>query len=274
VCVIKLVYLMRQYIIKFSFIFFVLITSCVPHKNTQYFNNRDDGELVKNNTLIEKQEPYRVQIGDVINIVVKASNEQLVAQFNPTGNTNLNASSQEQAYFDGFTINAHGDIRIPVLGKMKILGYTTEEIEKMITDKLNEVEFKEAAEIFVTVKLAGFKFTINGEIEQPGTQILFQDRVNIFEAIANSGEIPLTGNRRDVLILRQYPQGYKIHHLDLTDVKILNSPYYYLQPNDIITVQALKQKSWGIGTTGIQTLTTILSAASLITTTILLINRF
>lgn len=265
---------MRQYIIRFSFIFFALITSCIPHKDTQYLNNRDNDTLIKSDVLIEKQEPYRLQIGDIINIVVKASNQNLVAILNPTGDSSLNAGSQERAYFEGFTIDVHGDIRIPTLGKVKVFGYTTEEVEKLVTDKLNEVQFKEAANIFVTVKLAGFKFTINGEIALPGTQVLFQDRVNIFEAIANSGEIPLTGNRKDVLILRQYPQGYKIHHLDLTDVKILNSPYYYLQPNDIVTVQALKQKSWGIGTTGVQTLTTILSAASLITTTILLINRF
>ena len=99
---------------------------------------------------------------------------------------------------------------------------------------------------------------------------MFQERANIFEAIANAGEIPVTGNKKDVLIIRQYPQGQIIHHLDLTDINVMKSPYYYIQPNDIIYVKPLKQKSWGTGATGTQTLATIVSVLSLITTSIFL----
>src|SRR5690606_4780648 len=107
----------------------------------------------------------------------------------------------------------------------------------------------------------------------PGTQVLFQERVNVFQAIANVGEITMTGDRKDVLIIRQYPQGQQIHHLDLTNVNVMNSPYYYIQPNDMIYVKPLKQKTWGTGTTGRETLTAIVSVVSLLTTTILLITR-
>ena len=167
----------------------------------------------------------------------------------------------------------HGNIRVPTLGELNVLGRTTEEIQVLIEQKLLDEQFKEAANIFVTVKLAGLRYTANGEVGTPGTQILFQERVNIFEAIANVGEIPITGDRKDVLIIRQYPQGQQIHHLDLTDINVMQSPYYYIQPNDIIYVKPLKQKSWGTGTTGVQTLTTIITALSLVTTTLLLINR-
>jgi polysaccharide export outer membrane protein len=102
---------------------------------------------------------------------------------------------------------------------------------------------------------------------------MFQERVNIFEAIANVGEIPITGDKKDVLIIRQYPQGQQIHHLDLTDVNVMKSQYYYIQPNDMIYVKPLKQKSWGTGTTGIQTITTLISVFTLVTTTILLIKN-
>jgi len=74
------------------------------------------------------------------------------------------------------------------------------------------------------------------------------------------------------MIIRQYPQGQKIHHLDLTDINVMESPFYYIQPNDIIYVKPLKQKSWGTGTTGVQSLTTIISVMSLVTTTILLLR--
>ena len=108
-----------------------------------------------------------------------------------------------------------------------------------------------------------------GEIGS-GTKTLYQERVNIFEAVANSGDIPVTGDKKDVLIIRQYPQGQKIHHLDLTDVKVMQSPYYYIQPNDMIYVKPLKQKSWGTGTNALQNLTAFVTVLSVITTAIVL----
>jgi polysaccharide export outer membrane protein len=143
----------------------------------------------------------------------------------------------------------------------------------MIEKQLLEEQFKETANIFVTVKLAGLRFTASGEIGSPGTRTLFQERVNIYEAIANVGEIPVTGDKKDVMIIRQYPQGQQIHHLDLTDINVMNSPYYYIQPNDVIYVKPLKQKTWGTGVTGRETFGTIVSVLGFITTTILLIDR-
>ena len=88
---------------------------------------------------------------------------------------------------------------------------TVEEIKKKIEALLLEKYFKSEANLFVTVKLGGVKYTTFGEIENPWTKVLYQERVNIFEAIANAGEIPITGDRKDVMIIRQYSQGQKIH---------------------------------------------------------------
>ena len=250
----------------------VLASSCVPQKDILYLQNKDNASDTTH-IISEVQKPYRVQIHDMLNIRVKALDQDIVKMFNPVGEANLNAGSAERAYFDGFTVDLHGDIRIPTLGKVSVLGYTTEEIEKIIEKKLLEEQFKETANIFVTVKLTGLRFTANGEVGSPGTITLYQERVNIFEAIANVGEIPVTGDKKDVLIIRQYPQGQQIHHLDLTDISVMQSPYYYIQPNDIIYVKPIKQKTWGTGTTGVQSFTTIVSILSLLTTTIILISR-
>ena len=102
---------------------------------------------------------------------------------------------------------------------------------------------------------------------------MFQERATILEAIANAGDIPIEGNRKEVRILRQYPHGQEIHRLDLTDIKVMQSPYYYIQPNDVIIVDPLPQKSLGTGTNGIQTFTTILSIITVVTSTVLLIDR-
>ncbi|WP_282043169.1 polysaccharide biosynthesis/export family protein [Winogradskyella flava] len=252
----------------------IVVSSCIPHKDTIYLQNKENSlnDTISSN-LSEVHKPYRVQINDILNIRVKALDQELVSIFNPIGNENLNANSQERAYFDGFTVDLHGNIRIPILGNINVLGYTTEEIQNMIETKLLKEQFRKTANIFVTVKLAGLRYVTNGEVANPGTKVLFQDRVNIFEAIANSGDIVLTGNRKDVLVIRQYPQGQKIHHVDLTDVNIMNSPYYYIQHNDMIYVKPLKQKSWGTGATGAQTITTLVSVLTFVTTTFLLVDR-
>lgn len=262
---------MKKYFLIIVLVICVLASSCIPHKDTIYMQNKEVA-LDSIKLLIEKQTPYRIQINDILSIRVKALDQENIQILNPVGDQNLNATSAERAYFDGFTVDLHGDIKIPTLGKLKVLGFTTEEIEQMIEKKLLDEQFKETANIFVTVKLTGLRYTTIGEINRTGTQTLFQERVNIFEAIANSGDIPITGNLKDVLIIRQYPQGQKIHHLDLTNVNVMHSPYYYIQPNDLIYVKPLKQKSWGTGTSLLQNLTAFLTVLTAITTTIVLLR--
>ncbi|MDW5290051.1 polysaccharide biosynthesis/export family protein [Formosa sp. PL04] len=248
------------------------ISGCISHKELVYLQPPETGtdSIPK---VLAGQSPYRIQIYDILNIRVKALDQDAVQIFNPMGEDLLSANSVERAYFDGFTVDLHGEIRIPALGRVNVLGYTTEEIEKILELKLLEKQFKETANIFVTVKLTGLRYTVNGEVGSPGTNTLFQDRVNIFEAIANAGEIPITGDRKDIMIIRQYPQGQKIHHIDITREDAMDSPYYYIQTNDVIYVKPLRQKSWGTGETGMQTLASIASLLAIVTTTILLIDR-
>lgn len=248
------------------------LSGCVSHKEMVYLqpSENETDSIAK---VVASQSPYRIQIYDILNIRVKALDQDAVQIFNPIGESLLNANSNERAYFDGFTVDLHGEIRIPALGKVSVLGYTTEEIEKILEEKLLEQQFKETANIFVTVKLTGLRYTVSGEVGSPGTNTLFQDRVNIFEALANAGEVTMVGDRKDVMIIRQYPQGQKVHHIDITQEDAMNSPYYYIQPNDIIYVKPLPQKSWGTGETGMQTLTAVASILTLGTTILLLIDR-
>ncbi len=251
----------------------VVFVSCIPYKDTIYLQNKNKA-TDSTQVIVEKQKPYRVQINDILNIRIKAAKQETVTIFNPIGQGgDLNASSLERAYFDGFTIDLHGNILMPKLGKINVLGFTTDEIKQIIEKKLLETEYKAANDIFVTVKLTGLQYTTTGEVANKGTKTIFKERVNIFEALANSGDIPDTGDKKDVLIIRQFPQGQKIFHLDLTDINVMNSPYYYIQPNDMIYVKPLKQKSWGTGTTVLQNLGAIATVLSFITTTILLVDR-
>ncbi len=256
----------------YSFLLIALFfSSCVPTKDLIYLQNKNNSDTSSNVNLVNIK-PYRLQTNDVLSISIKTLDSKLSQIFSTT-NAGVALNSEQGLYFDGFTIDDHGNIRIPVLGEMNVLGFTTDEIRLKIEEKLLKDYFNKESNLFVNVKLAGFRYTINGEVGATGTKILYQEKVNLLEAIANSGDITTTGDRRDVQIIRQFPQGTEIHSIDLTDINATKSPYYYLQPNDYIYVKPLKQKTWGTGKTGIESLGTIITLLSLITTTFLLLKK-
>ncbi|MFD2891052.1 polysaccharide biosynthesis/export family protein [Flavobacterium chuncheonense] len=257
---------------KFFFVYLIislLSVSCIPNKDLVYLQKGNEKmnsiEINPSNT-----KPYRVQTNDVLSITIKALDQKLVDIFTPSTTGNQNQNSAQSLYFNGFTVDDHGNIRIPVLGELNVLGYTTEEIRTTIEKRLLDEYFNTQARLFVNVKMAGLSYTINGEIGSTGTQVIFKDRANIMEAIANSGDITFTGDRKNVQVIRKVPHGFETYYLDLTDADAVNSPAFYLQPNDYIYIKPLRQKSWGTGTTVMQSVGTIMTALSLITTTILL----
>lgn len=263
----NMVLLMKRFSLFFCLILCVYFSSCITNKDIVYL--QDKGTIVNDSLLIkETSKPYRVQVNDILSIKVKALDAELIAIFNPVEASGNTASlGGAQLYFNGFTVDLHGNIKFPILGDINVLGFTIEEIEDKVKTELLRQYFKDTAELFVTVKLAGLRYTVTGEVGGTGVYTLFQDRVNIIEALANAGDIKNTGDRTDVLVIRQYPQGQKIHHIDLTDLAAMQSPFYYIQPNDMILVKPLKRKALGAGETATQTLTTIASIFSLIVTT-------
>lgn len=261
------------FVVKLVFLtLFTTLGSCIPTKKLTYLQETQAAQdsIIQVNL---QQQPYRVQVNDVLSIRVKALDQELVALFNPQTASEEGGSLGEGYYYDGFAVDRHGAIRLPTLGEVQVLGYTTEEIREIIEKKLLDDYFTEEANIFVTVKLAGIKYTIGGEVGSPGVKVELVEQLSLLDAIVNSGDISQYGDRTDVLIIRQYPGGKKIHHIDMTKIDALNSPYYFIQPNDVILVNPLPQKSFGVGTTGLQSLTTIASILTLATTTILLFAR-
>mgnify|MGYP003407695878 FL=1 len=249
----------------------VMLTSCVPFKDTLYLEkNKDKVADIEINA--DAYKPYRLQVDDILSVEIKSNNPKDVAIFSKTGNSSGGIVSQDQLYFDGYQIDNSGNIRIPVLGLVNVKDQTVDDVSKLLEKKLLEEYFTPASNLFVIVKLAGIKYTMNGEIGSTGTNTVFQDKLNILEAIANSGNIKDTGNKKEVVVMRKIPTGYQSETLDLTDANVINSQYFYIKPNDYIYVKPLKQKSTGLGLNGLQTLTTVLSLFGIITTTYLLVK--
>ncbi len=252
----------------------ILLTfsSCVPLSDLIYVRNKDKNN--KENAITPVAfKPYRLQVFDAININIKALDDNLVKMF-AANQTNLQTNlTPELNAQNGTKVDEHGNIRLPIIGEINVLGYTVEEVRMKIEKELLDNYFRKEAEIFVTVKLSGLRYTMNGEIGSPGTKFVFRDQFTVLEAIANSGDITITGDRKNVTVMRQFSHGVELHDIDLTDLKVMNSPYYYVQPNDYIYIKPLVQKTWGTGTTGIQSLGTLITLLSLGTTTYLLLKR-
>jgi polysaccharide export outer membrane protein len=152
---------------------------------------------------------------------------------------------------------------MPVLGKVFVRGKTVDEIKGVVASEADKY-FKDAA---ITVKLSGIAYSILGEVNGPGRYTVYQDRVNIMEAVATAGDLTQLANRSRVDIFRHYPSGVNKYTVDLTDINLIRSPYYFIQPNDVIVVSPLNIRAAGTGTTifaTFQVLLTTLTTALLI----------
>jgi polysaccharide export outer membrane protein len=252
----------------------VSFASCVPNKDLVYLQGKP---LTKTDVYKLNNEPYRLQVDDVLSIDLKAKDEKFVSlfmksnsqNFATTANTGFEGGANSQF---GYSIDRHGNIRLPYIGEMNVLGYTTKEVRVKLEEALLKY-FNNKEDFFVTVNLSGIKYTIIGEVGDPGPKVIYQNKVSIIDAVSNSGDITVTGNRKKVELWRNTINGRKKYTLDLTSAKVFDSDVFYIQPNDVINVIPLKQKAWGTGTTGLQSLTTIISVFSLVTSTVLLIRN-
>lgn len=240
----------------------------MPNKDLVYLQ----GKPIKNKEIRKINDtPYKLQVNDIITIDIKSTDPDLVKWFtkSQTSVNNNNIAFNGGAYFTGSTIDRHGNIRLPYLGEINVLGYTTVEVRKKIEAELAS-RFQSENDYFVTVKLDGIRYTVMGEVGSPGPNVIYQNEVSILDAVTNSGDITLTGDRKNVEVIRFTPTGTEKYNIDLTQINAVDSEVFYIKPKDLINVKPLKQKSWGTGTTGLQSLTTVLSLFSLITSSILI----
>jgi len=107
-----------------------------------------------------------------------------------------------------------------------------------------------------------------GEVRRPGEYKIYQDEINIFEALSLAGDLGDFADRKNIVLVRQTKTGSNLYRLDLTNSNILESDYFYLVPNDIIYVEPLKGKQFTFANFPYAVI------FSAISTTLLLINFF
>ncbi len=232
-------------------------TSCISKKKLTYLQDSKENPIDSVTFTELNHQDYQVQANDILNISIKSYSPGLTQMFNTSDQSRLNGSGGDlMFYLNGYSVSAQGEIVMPVVGNVYVLGKTITQIKEELSSKLKDFFTEES--LFINVQLAGIRYTVVGDVAVPGKYIIFQNQANIFEAIANAGDITMVGDRKQVQIIRQTPDGVKFYDIDLTDKNVISNPNFFVQPNDIINVKPLPQKSLGIGTTGFQTFASIL----------------
>ncbi len=208
----------------------MLQNSCRSRKEFAYFQE---------NQKIETLAKYQQFIwqNDLLSIQVSSSDPELTIPFNPFMG---HSGSQPAGYFNGiaspsgYLVDSAGEISFPYLGQIKVAGKTREELTEFIKQGLT----KYLKDPLVYIRILNFKITVLGDVGNPGTFNIPNEKINLIEALGLAGDLNVTALRKNVLLIRTTGGKAERYTIDLTSNDIFNSPAYYLQQGDIIYVEA------------------------------------
>jgi polysaccharide export outer membrane protein len=220
----------------------MLLAACGTQKDVPYFQNAESVDLSKSQYLFDA----KIMPKDQLTITVSTTNDEAATPFNltvPTPYTVNSRSTYSQAMLQTYLVDNEGNINFPIIGTIHVGGLTKSQAEKMIQDQIKPF-MAEAENPIVTVRMPGYQISVIGEVARPGTFTVSREKISILEALAQAGDLTIYGQRKNVQLIREDSTGQKsIHIFDLTDANIINSPYFYLQQNDVIYVTPNKVKA-------------------------------
>ena len=224
-----------------AIVFIISNSSCVDTKKLKYFSNLSDSQVVHLPALSRSQSV--IMPDDILEIKIAGANEATAALFNTystnpatagaaSANSNTNSNT-------GYIVDINGEIEFPVIGKIKAGGLTKDQFKEQLKDKVG----KFLKDPLISVRYANFRFTVLGEVRNPSSFVVPNERVTILEALGLAGDMTSYSRRSGVRILRDSCGVREIGNIDFTDKSLFLSKYYYLQRNDVIYIEAEKYKT-------------------------------
>lgn len=236
---------MKKLLIPFaSFAFLLLICSCAGSKKVAYLQNADEISLADSKGLYDA----RIMPKDMLTVTVSTITPEAAKPFNLTV-ANTSESSSASVGIQSYLVDNDGNINFPVVGHIHVVGLTKNQCQDLIRDKVKPY-LAETENPVVTVRMSSYHVTVLGEVNGPKVIPVTTEKMNILEALASAGDLTVYGKRNNVMLIREDATGEKsVHRLNLNDANLINSPYYYLQQNDIVYVQpnGVKAKGASIG---------------------------
>jgi polysaccharide export outer membrane protein len=222
------------------------LSSCVTQKQVKYLQRQQQNDTTQSYRN-QRVSDYRVQAHDNLYIRIFNLDEKSYLFFNRQTSVTSNMVyeySDINLYLDSYVVDDSGYIDFPLIGKILVKDLKVEQVKNTVQTLINDY----LKDVIVTVKLVSFNITVLGEIKMPGTHKVYQDKINIFEAISLAGDLTEFANRNKVALVRQTKEGSRVIYLNLNSIDILRSQYYYLKPNDILYFAPLGVKRWGTET--------------------------
>lgn len=232
------------------------LTGCVTSRKVNYMQEPDKRIPAYADTL--SYADYRLQKGDRLYIQVYSINEKVAALFNSGSNgTNMyqqarsgGASGTMDLYT--YVVDEEGYINFPTIGKLYVRGMTTREVKHRVEAELVGLEAEQAGampSIAVEVQIVQRYFSVIGAAASGRYQIP-KEKMTIFEALAQARDIADFGDRSKVHIIRETEDSTIIKTFDVRSEDIINSEFYYIEPNDVIYIQKIKGQAFGINSAG------------------------
>lgn len=233
----------------------IVLASCATREQVIYFQDLKEQGVPQPDPSYNYPE---IQVGDILKIDITALQESALVPFRFEKGVVSQGRTLDIMKLEGYEVGKDGTINYPGLGDVKVAGLTTREAQKHLEQLLS----KDIVNPSVKVRLLNFQITILGEVNNPGTYSITEERITLPQAIGMAGDFTINGKREDVLIIREVDGVRKKTRIDFTQTDWMDGPYYYLKQNDLIYVEPNnpKVKSAGyIGNVG-----TILSVVSII----------
>ena len=216
----------------------VFFSSCVTTKSSTYFYNISDTSFSR---AVEAVEPT-IQKNDILSITISSLNAEASAVFNTTNDKVVSATTATgtNAQSGGYLVNSDGDVQLPILGNIKAAGLTNKQLKEHITKLL--VDKKLLLDPIVNVRHLNFEVTVIGEVGHPTVITVPNEKISLLKALGLAGDITIYGKKDNVLLVREVDGKKMVRRINLNSEDFMTSPYYYLQPNDVIYVEPTKDK--------------------------------
>ncbi|MCC6838733.1 MAG: polysaccharide biosynthesis/export family protein [Flavobacteriales bacterium] len=221
----------------------LLLGGCVSNRKIVLLQDQEafkPYESLVDKTWLANPPAFTIRPGDVLMVTVEHS--QLVKDIVPQTtlkNMDLYRSIQHP-YLIGHTVDKDGNIEVPELGKVNVLGKSIREAEQIVLAK--------AAEYFsdpvVKVVMLNFAISVVGEVNRPGRYPVYNNEINMLEGLAMANDMTVLADRSRIRVMRSREGANHLYHVDLNDQNVLSNPYFYLQPNDVVIVDPLKRRKF------------------------------
>ena len=253
-------------------IFLVSITfaSCSSKDQLIYFNDYDrySQKNVEHSTVLKSENSYNIEPRDMLKIDVYSVVPEAAVSYNKTSNF-TSVSNNNSNMLDAFIVDEKMQITYPILGIISVENLSLKKLEKKITNLL--IDGGHLKNPTIRINRVNFKFTVIGEVHNPGTFFSIDENINIFQALGYAGDLTINGKRKNITLLRDNKGMQKIYDINLTKSEIINKPYFYIKNNDVIIIEPNFSRVKSAGFIGSPASIASLSSL-LLSITLLLIN--